>query len=98
MVKIKGPTVNKDNVAPKCTKYLQPVLKISKIDLNNIGDRKNNTLVDLLRCQVKATKTCTSQHKDYESCHSSVMGTGNHEGRKNCGKELQLLYQCALLD
>lgn len=96
MVKIKGSTVNKDIIAPKCNKYLQQVTKMSKIDLDNIGDRKNNALVELLRCQVKATKTCTAQQKNYESCHSSVMGTGNHEGRKNCGIELELLYKCAL--
>ena len=61
MVKIKGSTVNKDNIAPKCAKYLQPVLKLSKIELDNIGDRKNNALVELLRCQAKAPKTCMSR-------------------------------------
>jgi len=97
MVKIKGADINPDDIAPRCAvKFLKPVVKLSKIDLDLIGNRKNNILLDLLRCQVRAEKSCKLLHKRYESCHASVMGTGNFEGKKNCGAELEDLFQCAL--
>jgi hypothetical protein len=97
MVKIKGADINPEKVAPRCAaKYLKPVAKLSNIDLERIGDRKNNILLDLLRCQVKVEKSCKPRQRSYELCHASVMGTGNFEGRKDCGKELESLFQCAL--
>ena len=101
-MKIKGSKVatNSDaSIAPRCAKYHTSVQKLKSIDLDAIGDRKNNVLLDLMRCQVKADKTqCQKESKLYENCHAGVMGIGNFEGRKNCGKELEVLYKCLFSD
>ena len=98
-MKVKGSKVVAANaesaIAPRCAKYHTSVQKLKSIDLDAIGDRKNNVLLDLMRCQVKADKSkCQKESKLYENCHAGVMGIGNFEGRKNCGKELKVLYQC----
>lgn len=96
MVKVKGSTINADHVAPRCVKYLKSVEKKS-IESDSIGDSKNNRLLGLIRCQVKANKSkCNNESKRYENCHAGVMGVGNFEGRKHCGQELETLYNCAL--
>ena len=75
--------------------YYASVQKLKSIEIDAIGDRKNNVLLDLLRCLVKADKSlCQTESKRYEQCHASVMGIGNFEGRKNCGHELEALYNC----
>lgn len=98
-MKVKGSRVAAANsassIAPRCVKYHTSVQKLKSIDLDAIGDRKNNVLLDLMRCQVKADKSkCQKESKLYETCHAGVMGIGNFEGRKNCGKELEVLYRC----
>ena len=96
-MKVKGSKVatNDDTIAPRCVKYHNSVRKLKSIDLDAIGDRKNNVLLDLIRCQVKADKAaCQRESKLYENCHAGVMGIGNFEGRKNCGQELEVLYKC----
>ena len=96
MAKVKGSKINADTIAPRCIKYLKALEK-KTIDLENIGDRKNNAFLDLIRCQVRAKKSeCKSESKMYENCHASVMGVGAFEGRKNCGKELDDIYKCIL--
>ena len=97
MVKVKGSTIDANSIAPRCAKYLKSVQGKKSIDLEAIGDRRNNALLDLIRCQVKADKNmCNDESKRYENCHASVMGVGNFEGRKNCGKELEVLYKCTI--
>jgi len=98
-MKLRGSKVaaksEEDRIAPRCAKYAQSVQRLKSIDLDAIGDRKNNVLLDFLRCQVKADKTrCQKESKLYENCHAGVMGIGNFEGRKNCGEELEVLYRC----
>ena len=97
-MKVKGSKVaatSESTIAPRCAKYHTSVQKLKSIDLDAIGDRKNNVLLDLLRCLVKADKSsCQKESKLYEQCHASVMGIGNFEGRKNCGHELEALYNC----
>mmetsp|Transcript_5691 Transcript_5691/g.10797 ORF Transcript_5691/g.10797 Transcript_5691/m.10797 type:complete len:109 (-) Transcript_5691:142-468(-) len=98
MVKVKASRINADSIAPRCIKYLKPVQNKKSIELDSIGDRRNNALLDLIRCQVKADKSkCRNESKRYESCHASVMGVGNYEGKKHCGGELEILYKCTML-
>lgn len=95
MVVIKGSDLSCTSVAPKCDKYLKP-LKRKTIDLNNIGNRHNNALLDFLRCQSKAHKTCADDEKLYTACHRSVMGTGSHKGKRHCGEELESFFTCVV--
>ena len=39
---------------------------------------------------------CSNVEKVYTKCHSSVMGTGNFNGRKHCGQELQYFLDCVM--
>ena len=93
-MKVKGPKVaatSEERNVPRCAKYYTSVQKLKSIELDAIGDRKNNVLLDLLRCLVKADKSsCQKESKLYEKCHAS----GNFERRKNCGHELEALYKC----
>ena len=97
-MKVKGPRVaatSEERNVPRCAKYYTSVQKLKSIELDAIGDRKNNVLLDLLRCLVKADKSsCQKESKLYEKCHASLMGIGNFERRKNCGHELEALYKC----
>ena len=96
-MKVDGSSIHKSsNIAGKCEKYLKPIKRKKKIDLQSIGNQQNNNLLDLLRCQCKAHKSCKDVEKFYSKCHSSVMGTGSFEGRKNCGEELEKLFACAM--
>ena len=97
-MKVTGSNIHesKDLIAPKCEKYLASIKRKKKIDLESIGSPPNNILLDLLRCQCKAKKTCKDVEKLYSKCHSSVMGTGSFGGRKNCAEELENLYRCAM--
>ena len=57
---------------PRCAKYYTSVQKLKSIELDAIGDRKNNVLLDLLRCLVKADKSsCQKESKLYEKCHAN---------------------------
>lgn len=53
----------------------------------------NNTFGD---SKEKATdgKPCVKVEKAYNSCHAAIMGVGNFKGRKNCGEEMESLFQC----
>eukprot|EP00536_Pseudo-nitzschia_multiseries_P006162 jgi/Psemu1/286277/fgenesh1_pg.128_\ len=84
-----------------CEKYLAPLARKKKIDLEAIGSRPNNQLLDLLRCRVAKIQTanaedCRSLARAYASCHASVMGTGSFGGRKHCGAELSGYLDCVL--
>ncbi len=83
--------------------------KKKAIDLNEIGTPRYNLLLDLMKCQSKhpnkpvgdnseekATdvKPCVKVEKAYNSCHAAIMGVGNFKGRKNCGEEIESLFQC----
>jgi hypothetical protein len=79
----------------KCKKYLKAIKRKKKIDLEAIGSQQNNSLLDLLRCQSRAmTGSCKDHEAKYSKCHSSVMGTGLYNGRKNCGEELEKFFGC----
>uniref|UniRef100_A0A7S0C4A7 Uncharacterized protein n=1 Tax=Proboscia inermis TaxID=420281 RepID=A0A7S0C4A7_9STRA len=99
MVEIKGSAISSNPaLEPKCTPLVKPI-KRKRISLSNIGTPPNNILVDLLRCQcrVKKTERCSSLVKSYSVCHGNVMGTGQYQGRSNCGDELEALYMYALV-
>ena len=74
-MKVKGPKVaatSEERNVPRCAKYYTSVQKLKSIELDAIGDRKNNVLLDLLRCLVKADKSsCQKESKLYEKCHAS---------------------------
>ena len=74
-MKVKGPRVaatSEERNVPRCAKYYTSVQKLKSIELDAIGDRKNNVLLDLLRCLVKADKSsCQKESKLYEKCHAS---------------------------
>ena len=96
---IDGRNIPSLSTASKCEKYLKPIQKKKKIDLEAIGSPNNNMLLDFLKCQVKANKKktlCKNIQKAYFKCHSSVMGTGSYDNRKNCGKELNAYFTCAM--
>ena len=94
MTKVKGSKINTDTIAPRCVKYLKALEK-KTINLESIGSQNNNSFLDFIRCQVRAKKgECKSENKTYENCHASVMGVGAFEGKKNCGQELQSIYDC----
>ena len=39
-------------------------------------------------------QSCTKVEKAYSACHSGIMGVGNYNGHKNCGKEMESLLIC----
>jgi hypothetical protein len=67
-----------------------------KIDLDATGDQKTNALLGFLKCQVKASKMCKLEEKEYIACHQSIMGVGTYKGARHCGKEMESLYKCVL--
>jgi hypothetical protein len=88
--------ISEATIEPKCQSFAKSILRKKKIDLESIGTKNNNLLVDFLRCQSKSRKHCTNVEKEYAKCHGSVMGTGSFQGKKNCGEELEKLLNCAL--
>lgn len=106
-MKIEGSLIHNSKVLDeKCKKYLKLIKKKKIVDLEAIGSKPNNDVLDLLRCQNKQmvrkiknnidANDCSNIEKMYTKCHSSVMGTGNFEGRKNCGDELQSFLDCTI--
>ena len=97
-------------ISPSCHKLYNSLPKRKKkaiIDTKAIGTPTYNILLDLLRCQVKhpngtvdvtsveeKKKECIKIEKTYSACHMAVMGVGNYKGIKNCGKEMEQLFQC----
>jgi len=82
----------------KCEKLLKALSKKKSIPLTAIGSRSNNLLVDFLKCHTKVLSKdyCKPVEKVYKGCHSSVMGTGNYNGAKDCGNELQEWMECCM--
>ena len=72
------------------------VKKKKGISLQSTGDQKTTLLLNLLKCQAKATKTCKEEEKEYTKCHNSFMGTGVYKSKRNCGDEMEALYSCVL--
>jgi hypothetical protein len=95
---IKGPTIPSDRVADRCATNYASLMKKKKIVVDATGDPKNNALVQFLQCQAKATKSCQKIEKEYTLCHKSFMGMGSYKGKRHCGEELRLFYQCLLED
>jgi hypothetical protein len=103
---VQGPKIHEDfrgtTEGTKCEKHLGIVRKKKKIDLEAIGSRSNNALLDFLKCQsgVRSKQSSTNNNlcgaieKSYASCHASVMGTGNYSGKKHCGDELKEWLEC----
>ena len=61
------------------------------VDVTTTGSKLSNTLVEFLKCEVKADPrlaACKPRMKDYEICHGSVMGSGKYQGKSDCGWEL----------
>lgn len=89
------PTIEALDIDPKCQKYVAAIGRKKRVDLDAIGTPANNNVVEFLKCQTRATKLCVDMNRAYEKCHSSVMGTGNYQGKKHCGEELEKLLDCA---
>ena len=53
-----------------------------------------NQLVKMLSCQTKAAQVCKALMERYETCHSSVMGTGRYQDRQHCARELSAVLGC----
>ena len=97
-----------NNGKKKCLGEWQGVKNKKKIQLDSTGDKKTNALLAFLKCQVKATKTattnevngssnsasCQAQDKEYTLCHQSFMGVGSYKGKKHCGDQMAALYKC----
>ena len=90
-----------------CQKYLAPLARRNKkkaVDLEAIGSRANNQLLDLLRCRNRfharsnssGQGSCKAAESAYDACHSSVMGTGSFRGRRHCGRELGDYLECVV--
>ena len=79
----------------RCEKLLATLSKKKKINLQDIGSRSNNLLLDFLKCHTKLRRhNCKTAEKLYGSCHASVMGTGNYNNQKDCGDELHQWLEC----
>mmetsp|Transcript_16461 Transcript_16461/g.33832 ORF Transcript_16461/g.33832 Transcript_16461/m.33832 type:complete len:117 (-) Transcript_16461:1228-1578(-) len=84
----------------RCEKHLGALRKKKAIDLESIGSRPNNLLLEFLKCRNKHQKSknggenndtngpCGAIEKAHAGCHASVMGTGSFGGRRHCGNEL----------
>lgn len=57
MVKIRGSDYPRNAVSEKCATPFKSILK-KRIDTDATGDKTTNRLLEFLRCQVKADKTC----------------------------------------
>ena len=89
-----------DTIAPSCAKFYKPLISKKKkksINTDDIGTPSYNMLLDLLKCQVKKKKLdCIKVEKSYSACHSSIMGVGNYNNRRNCNEEMERLYHCVV--
>lgn len=90
---VKGSSFPSDVVATKCQNEYKSIAK-KKIDMHATGDKKNNLMLQFLRCQAKATASCKHLEKEYSLCHKSFMGVGSYKGRRNCGAELEEFFRC----
>ena len=85
---------------PKCQSEYNAVRKKKRINLDTTGDKKTNSLLSYLQCQVQKNGLpnvkilCNDISKEYTKCHQSFMGTGSYQGRKDCGKEMNELWDC----
>ena len=96
---INGSDFPSELVAEQCMsrfRYLSKKEKKSSmsIDMANTGDRKTNLMLAFLQCQMTATKSCNDFGTEYRRCHSSFMGVGSYNGKRNCGDEMMSLYNC----
>ena len=85
------------NIVPSANKKKRK--KQKTINLDDIGNRNYNSLLELLQCQSKVVgggKKCKDAQKRYAACHGAVMGTGSYDGRRHCGKEIEELYSCTM--
>ena len=82
------------SVSRKCRKF-RKALEGQNVDLAKCGDKTNNALVNLLRCECKQKKICEAEIANYSACHSSVMGAGAFKGRPDCAAELVKLRACS---
>ena len=89
-----------DTIATSCVKFYKPLISKKKkksIITEDIGTPSYNMLLDLLKCQVKKKKLdCIKVEKSYSACHSSIMGVGNYNGKRNCSEEMERLYLCVV--
>jgi hypothetical protein len=83
------------NVSKKCMKFRKS-LGDKSVDISATGQRDNNELLKLLKCESKENKICLELEVAYTVCHGNVMGTGSYNGKKHCGEELAKLLQCVL--
>jgi hypothetical protein len=63
--------------------------------LNNTGSKDTNALVRVLTCETTMRQVCGDVERKYTLCHKSIMGTGEYEGRQDCGLELSAFFDCA---
>ena len=88
--------VEVDAFSPKCAKFVRPLAGGAAVDLRATGQRTNNALLSLLKCECKARKVCDTPLARYAACHASVMGVGAYQGQPHCGDQLEALYACAV--
>ena len=93
---VNGSKIPADRVHDRCASDQASVTKKKNIDLDATGDQKTNALLGFLKCQVKASKTCKLEEKEYVACHQSIMGVGTYKGARHCGGEMESLYKCVL--
>jgi hypothetical protein len=82
-------------ISPSCSK-LADALRGKTVDLSATGQRDNNKLDQLIRCEAKARAFCGELLAQYATCHGSVMSVGAYKGKNNCGEELARLKMCVL--
>ena len=77
----------------KCKKLWKALAGLH-VEANATGQRHNNAMVSFLRCQSKQMAVCEDPANAYNACHSSIMGQGVYQGKRDCGDELRVLFDC----
>jgi hypothetical protein len=91
------------NACAKLHVNLAPLLPA--LSLTQTGSKATNMATSLLKCEIKhgaracpqcgdVWKECTALLKTHDKCFAAVMGSGAHEGKNNCGAELENLVVC----
>lgn len=72
------------------------LLDLLKCQVKHPNQNLTNSMNDGDNAEKKKTsvQNCTKVEKAYSACHAGIMGVGNYNGHKNCGKEMESLLTC----
>ena len=94
------------STAPPCSQLHNLVSALPPpLSLSSTGSKATNTILNLLKCEVKhgkracpqcgdVWKDCVVRQNEHDKCFKSIMGSGVYGVKKDCGEELERFVIC----